>query len=100
MQNSLMQPGLQGGMPMHNAMAMGNAMPAGMQAAMSGQSQPPQQQQQQNPNADGPCLRFPDPLPVHAQLMPPTAAEMLLSAIQLSAQKPYVWGHIDKPAGE
>jgi hypothetical protein len=49
--------------------------------------------------AEGLCLRYPDKLGQHATINYETAANMLLRAITLSQQVPFVWGFIDKPAG-
>ncbi|KAI0365351.1 hypothetical protein BV20DRAFT_766440 [Pilatotrama ljubarskyi] len=52
----------------------------------------------QHPQAEGLCLRFPDPLGQHAQVTHETAAQMLLRATQLAQHTPFTWGYIDKPA--
>lgn len=101
-----MQAGIQGGMPMQSAMGMGgmpNAMGGmggmgGMPGGMPGQPLPPPQHHR-NPAQTEAGLRYPEPLPMHPQLMPPTAADLLVTAVTLSAQKPYVWSYIDKPQG-
>ncbi|KAI0629799.1 hypothetical protein C8Q77DRAFT_267537 [Trametes polyzona] len=47
--------------------------------------------------AEGLCLRYPDPLGSHAQITHETAAQMLLRATQLAQHTPFVWSYIDKP---
>ena len=49
--------------------------------------------------AEGLCLRYPEPLGLHAQISHENAVNMLLRAIQLSQHTPFVWGYIDKPNG-
>ncbi|RPD56646.1 hypothetical protein L226DRAFT_537921 [Lentinus tigrinus ALCF2SS1-7] len=53
---------------------------------------PPQAQ------AEGLCLRYPDPLGPQPSIPHETAVQMLLRAIQLSQNTPFVWGYIDKPS--
>ncbi|TFY79675.1 hypothetical protein EWM64_g4341 [Hericium alpestre] len=52
----------------------------------------------QQAQAEGLCLRFPENLPPHPTFSHEAAVQMLLRAIQISAQVPYHWGYIDKPA--
>ncbi|KAI8986160.1 hypothetical protein BD414DRAFT_416450 [Trametes punicea] len=47
--------------------------------------------------AEGLCLRYPDPLGPHVQVSHEAAAQMLLRAIQLAQHTPFTWGYIDKP---
>ena len=53
----------------------------------------------QQVEADGLCLRYPDPLGMHIQITYETAVQMLLRAIQLAQHTPFSWGYIDKPTG-
>ena len=46
------------------------------------------------------CLKFPENLGIHAQITYEQAVTMLSKAVQLATQIPFVWSHIDKPAGE
>jgi hypothetical protein len=92
MQNSMAQ-AVTGGMPlgqlpMDSLGGMGGmpGLPAGLQ---HGQQQ----------GAEAAALRYPEPLPTHSQLMPAQAADLLVSAIGVSASKPYQWGYIDRPQG-
>lgn len=50
--------------------------------------------------AEGLCLRFPEPLGIHQSLNYDGAVTMLLRAIPLSHQTPYAWSFIDKPQGQ
>ncbi|KAI0738895.1 hypothetical protein C8Q80DRAFT_1202637 [Daedaleopsis nitida] len=47
--------------------------------------------------AEGLCLRLPDPLGPQPQLNHETAVGLLLRAINLSQTTPFVWGYIDRP---
>ena len=49
--------------------------------------------------SEGLCLRYPDVLGPQANITPDIAVQMLLRAIQLSQNTPFVWGYIDKPSG-
>ncbi|KAI0775555.1 hypothetical protein BD413DRAFT_529374 [Trametes elegans] len=51
----------------------------------------------QLPTQDGVCLRYPEPLGVHAQITQETAVQMLHRATQLAQHTPFTWGYIDKP---
>ena len=51
------------------------------------------------PPVDGPCLRYPENLGLHTNVTYETAVSMLLRALNLSQQVPYVWAYIDKPPG-
>ncbi|KAI5989949.1 hypothetical protein EDD15DRAFT_2282944 [Pisolithus albus] len=55
-------------------------------------------QQQPHPHPDPPCLRFPENLGLHASVSIEAAANMLLRALQMSQNVPYMWTFIDKPA--
>ncbi len=54
---------------------------------------PPQAQ------AEGLCLRYPEALGPHPNIPNENAVAMLVRAIQLSQNTPFVWGYIDKPSG-
>jgi hypothetical protein len=45
-------------------------------------------------------LRYPENFGLHHSVTTEIAGNMLLRAIPLSSQVPYVWSYIDKPAGE
>ncbi|KAI5991702.1 hypothetical protein F5J12DRAFT_966070 [Pisolithus orientalis] len=47
---------------------------------------------------DPPCLRFPENLGLHAAVNIEAAVNMLLRAVQMSQNVPYMWTFIDKPA--
>ncbi|KAI0823959.1 hypothetical protein BC628DRAFT_463741 [Trametes gibbosa] len=47
--------------------------------------------------AEGLCLRYPDPLGPHAQVTHEAAVQMLLRATQLAQHTPFTWSYIDKP---
>ncbi|TFK48815.1 hypothetical protein OE88DRAFT_1634179 [Heliocybe sulcata] len=47
--------------------------------------------------AEGACLRYPEPLGVHQSLSMETVLNMLIKAIHLTQQLPFVWSWIDKP---
>ncbi|KAM5536932.1 hypothetical protein V8D89_009479 [Ganoderma adspersum] len=51
----------------------------------------------QQAQAEGLCLKYPEPLGPHPQISQETAVHMLQRAIQLSQHTPFAWGYIDKP---
>ncbi|KAI6012978.1 hypothetical protein EDC04DRAFT_3121296 [Pisolithus marmoratus] len=53
---------------------------------------------QQQAHPDPPCLRFPENLGLHATVNIEAAANMLLRALQMSQNVPYMWTFIDKPS--
>ena len=53
----------------------------------------------QQAQADGLCLRYPEPLGQHPQVSYENAVAMLLRAIHLASNTPFSWGYIDKPSG-
>ena len=53
----------------------------------------------QQAQAEGLCLKYPEPLGPHPQITQETAVHMLQRAIQLSQHTPFAWGYIDKPLG-
>ncbi|KZT22804.1 hypothetical protein NEOLEDRAFT_1180554 [Neolentinus lepideus HHB14362 ss-1] len=55
------------------------------------------QARMQQLQAEGACLRYPEPLGTHQSLSMETVLSMLLKAIPLTQQVPFVWGWIDKP---
>ncbi|KIY52471.1 hypothetical protein FISHEDRAFT_69890 [Fistulina hepatica ATCC 64428] len=46
---------------------------------------------------EAPSLRYPDQLPLHATLTLEQAFKFLSSAPQMSMNRPYSWGYIDRP---
>ncbi len=53
----------------------------------------------QQAQAEGLCLKYPEPLGPHPQITQEAAVHMLQRAIQLSQHTPFAWGYIDKPTG-
>ena len=53
----------------------------------------------QQAQAEGLCLKYPEPLGPHPQITQEAAVHMLQRAIQLSQHTPFAWGYIDKPLG-
>ncbi|KAJ7780336.1 hypothetical protein DFH07DRAFT_794664 [Mycena maculata] len=51
----------------------------------------------QQAQAEGLCLRFPEPLGIHRDLNMENAVILLLRGTQASATTPYSWGFVDKP---
>ncbi|KDQ49899.1 hypothetical protein JAAARDRAFT_165252 [Jaapia argillacea MUCL 33604] len=51
----------------------------------------------QQAQAEGVCLKYPENIGIHPSISYENAVQMLLRALQMAAQVPFVWGYIDKP---